>query len=231
MVSLDDALIIRLEKAGERFELFAEPNKVYEYKKGGEIPLNEILAVFEIFKDGRKGDTQSDEALKKAFGTTDFDTIAKEILNKGDISLTTEQKRKMTEEKRNRIITHISRNYINPQNDAPHPPKRVELAMDEAKVTIDPNKSAEGQIEEIVKKLRVILPLRYEVIKVGLKIPPEYAGKGYGVLKEFSIKKEEWLNDGSLVVIIEIAPGLESVLYDKINGVTHGNVQTKRIEM
>jgi ribosome maturation protein SDO1 len=230
MVSLDDALIIRLEKAGERFELFAEPNKVYEYKKGGEIPLNEILAVFEIFKDGRKGDTQSDEALKKAFGTTDFDTIAKEILNKGDISLTTEQKRKMTEEKRNRIITHISRNYINPQNDAPHPPKRVELAMDEAKVTIDPNKSAEGQIEEIVKKLRVILPLRYEVIKVGLKIPPEYAGKGYGVLKEFSIKKEEWLNDGSLVVIIEIAPGLESVLYDKINGVTHGNVQTKRIE-
>lgn len=230
MVSLDDALIIRLEKAGERFELFADPKKVYEYKRNKELSLNDILAAFEIFKDGRKGDTQSDEALKKAFGTTDFDTIAKEILNKGDISLTTEQKRKMLEEKRNKIITHISRNYINPQNNAPHPPKRVELAMDEAKITIDPNKSAEGQIEDIIKKIRIIIPLRYEVIKVAIKVPPEYAGKTYGVLKEYSIKKEEWLNDGSLVVMLEIAPGLESVLYDKINGMTHGNVETKRIE-
>jgi ribosome maturation protein SDO1 len=230
MVSLDDALIIRLEKAGERFELFADPNKVYEYKKGKEMGLNDILAAFEIFKDGRKGDTQSDDALKKAFGTTDFDSIAKEILKKGDISLTTEQKRKLLEDKRNKIITHISRNYINPQNGAPHPPKRVELAMEEAKVTIDPNKSSDAQIEDIIKKLRVIIPLRYEVIKIAIKVPTEYAGRAYGVLKEYSIKKEEWLNDGSLVVMIEIAPGLESVLYDRINGITHGNVQTKRVE-
>ena len=114
MVSLDDALIIRLEKAGERFELFADPNKVYDYKKGKELSLNDVLAAFEVFKDGRKGETQSDDALKKAFGTIDFDSVAKEILNRGEISLTTEQKRKFLEEKRNRIITHISRNYINP---------------------------------------------------------------------------------------------------------------------
>ncbi|MCK9626906.1 MAG: ribosome assembly factor SBDS [Bacteroidales bacterium] len=230
MVSLDDALIIRLEKAGERFELFADPNKVYDYKKGKELSLNDVLAAFEVFKDGRKGETQSDDALKKAFGTIDFDSVAKEILNRGEISLTTEQKRKFLEEKRNRIITHISRNYINPQNGAPHPPKRVELAMDEAKITIDPNKSAEGQIEDIIKKLRIIIPLRYEVIKVAIKVPPEYAGKCYGALKEYSIKREEWLSDGSLVVMLEISPGLESVLYDKINGITHGNVQTKRVE-
>lgn len=230
MVSLDDALIIRLEKAGERFELFANPEKVSEFKRGNVASLNEVLAAFEIFKDGRKGDTQSDEALKKAFGTTDFEAVAKEILIKGDISLTTEQKKKMLEEKRKKIITHISRNYINPQNNAPHPPKRVELAMEEAKVTIDANKSAEAQIEDIVKKLRVIIPLRFEVIQIAIKVPPEYAGRAYGILKEYSIKREEWLNDGSLVVMLEIAPGLESLLYDRINGVTHGNVQTRRVE-
>lgn len=230
MVSLNNALLIRLEKAGERFELFADPNKVYDYKKGKELPLNEVLAAFEVFKDGRKGETQSDDALKKAFGTTSFDAIAKEILIKGELNLTTEQKRKLLEEKRTKIISHISRNYINPQNGAPHPPKRVELAMDEAKITIDPNKTAEGQIEDIIKKLRIIIPLRYEVIQVGIKVPAEYAGRAYGALKEFSIKREEWLSDGSLVVMLEIAPGLESVLYDKINGITHGNAQTKRIE-
>ena len=189
-----------------------------------------MLAAFEVFKDGRKGETQSDEALKKAFGTTSFDSVAKEILIKGEISLTTEQKRKMLEDKRNKIITYISRNYINPQNGAPHPPKRVELAMEEAKVTIDPNRSAEAQIEDIIKKLRVIIPLRYEVIQIAIKVPPEYAGRVYGVLQEYSIKREEWLSDGSLVVMLEIAPGLESLLYDKINGMTHGNVQTKRVE-
>ena len=68
------------------------------------------------------------------------------------------------------------------------------------------------------------------MIKSAVKVPPEYAGRVYGALKEYSIKREEWLNNGSLVVMLEIAPGLESVLYDKINGMTHGNVETKRIE-
>ncbi len=227
MVSLDNAVIIRLEKNGERFEIFVDPKLAAEYRKGKQIELSDLLAAFDVFKDGRKGDVQSEDALKKAFGTTDFDSIAKEILIKGELHLTTEQRRRAMEDKRNKIVQYISQNYVDPRTGAPHPPKRVELAMEEARVTIDPMKSAESQIDDIVKKLRPIIPLKYEVVRVGIKVPAQHAGRAYGLIKEFGIKKEEWLNDGSLVAVVEIAPGLQSVLYDKLNKLTHGDVQTK----
>jgi len=230
MVSLDDAVIIRLEKNGERFEVFADPVKVVEYRKGAAISLNDVLAAFQIFKDGRKGDTQSDEILKKNFGTTAFEPIAKEILIKGELHLTTEQKRKQLEEKRAKVIQYIAQNYIDPRTNAPHPVKRIELAMEEAKVHIDPTKSAEGQIEDVLKKLRPILPLKFEVVRLAVKVPAAYASHAYGVVKEFNPKKEEWLSDGSLVALVEIPPGLQSVLFDKLNRATHGEVQTRVLD-
>lgn len=230
MVSLDDAVIIRLEKGGERFEIFADPKLAMEYRKGKEIKLNDMLAAYEVFRDGRKGEAQSEDALKKAFGTSDFNAIAQEILKKGDLHLTTEQRRKAFEDKKNKIVQYISRNYTDPKTGAPHPPARIELAMEEARVHIDPMKSAESQVEPIIQQLRPIIPLRYEVLKIGVKVPAQYTGRAYGMLKEFKIKKEEWLSDGSLAVVIEIAPGLQSVLYDKLNKLTQGKVQTKILE-
>lgn len=230
MISLDKAVIVRLEKGGDTFELFAEPNLVVEYRKGKDIPFSDMLAVNVVYKDGRKGEEQSEQILKKAFGTTDFNSIAREILLKGELHLTTEQKRQAMEEKRNKIIHYIAQNYIDPRTNTPHPVKRIELAMEEAKVRIDANKSAEAQIEDVVKMLRPILPLKYEVMKIAIKVGPEYAPRAIGVLKEFGIKKEEWLNDGSLVALVEIPPGLQTVLYDKLNKLTHGEVQTKILD-
>ncbi|MCX8200260.1 MAG: ribosome assembly factor SBDS [Candidatus Micrarchaeota archaeon] len=230
MVSLDNAVILRLEKNGERFEIFADPLKVVEYRKGAQLQLNDVLAAFQIFKDGRKGDTQSDEVLKRNFGTTAFEPIAKEILLKGELHLTTEQKKKQLEEKRAKVIQYIAQNYIDPRTNAPHPVKRIELAMEEAKVHIDAAKSAEAQVEDVLKKLRPILPLKFEVVRIAIKVPPAHAHRAYGAIKEFSPKKEEWLNDGSLVALVEIPPGMQAVLFDKLNKLTHGDVQTKILD-
>ncbi len=230
MVSLDDAVILRLEKNGERFEIFADPVKVVEYRKSSALPLNDVLAAFQIFKDGRKGDVQSDELLKKNFGTTAFEAIAKEILAKGELHLTTEQKRKQLEEKRSRVIQYIAQNYIDPRSNAPHPIRRIELAIEEAKVHIDPMKSAESQVEDVLKKLRPIIPLKFEIVHIAIKVPAAHAHQAYGVIKEFNPKKEEWLNDGSLVALVEIPPGMQPVLFDKLNKATHGDVQTKVLE-
>ncbi len=230
MVSLDKAIIVRLEKGGEAFEVFADPHLVAEYRRGQQAPFSDMLAAHVVYKNGRKGEEQSEQSLKKAFGTTDFDSIAREILIKGELHLTTEQKRQAMEEKRNRIIQYIAQNYIDPHTNTPHPIKRIELAMDEAKVRIDANKSAEAQVEDVVKMLRPIIPLRYEVMKIAVKVKAEHAGRAVGILKEFGIKREEWLNDGSLVALVEIPPGMQSVLYDKLNKLTRGDVQTKVVE-
>ncbi|MGB9635533.1 MAG: ribosome assembly factor SBDS [Candidatus Micrarchaeia archaeon] len=230
MVSLDNAVIIRYEKDGERFEVFADPNLVMDFRKGKEISISSIVAAHDIFKDGRKGDVQSDDALKKAFGTTNFEAVAREILLKGELHLTTEQRRKSIEEKKSKIMSYIAQNYIDPRTNAPHPIKRIELAMEEAKVHIDPMKSAESQVEDIVKLLRPIIPLRYEVLKIAVRIPAEHVARAYGVVKEFNPKREEWQGDGSLLVLFEIPPGMQSVMYDKLNKATHGQVQAKVVE-
>ncbi len=229
-VSLDKAVIIRLEKSGERFEIFAEPNKALEYKKGKEIELDDILAAYEVYRDGRKGEVQSDEILKKVFGTTDFEAIAKEILKKGELHLTTEQRRKAIEDKKRKLIQYIAQNYIDPRTGAPHTEKRVELALEEARVHIDPMKSVEAQVESAVKALRPIIPLKYEVLKIAIKVPATYASKAYGIIHEFKVKQDQWASDGSYLAVVEIPPGLQSALYDKLNRVTHGDVQTKILE-
>ena len=49
----------------------------------------------------------------------------------------------MQEDKRKQVISTIAREGINPQNGLPHPATRIENAMNEAKVKIDPFKSVD----------------------------------------------------------------------------------------
>ena len=45
-----------------------------------------------------------------------------------------------------KLINAISRESINPQTNAPNPPARIEAAMEEAKIHIDPFKPVNEQI-------------------------------------------------------------------------------------
>ncbi|MFQ6050590.1 MAG: ribosome assembly factor SBDS [Candidatus Hydrothermarchaeota archaeon] len=231
MVTIDEAVIARLETHGEKFEVLVDPDKAAEIKKGKKYEPNEFLAVETIFKDAKKGDKASEEKMKLLFGTTDPIAIAEIIIKKGEIQLTTEQRRRIQAEKRQKIVSIIARNAINPQTNTPHPPKRIEKALEEAKVHIDPFKDAEEQIPAILKALRPIIPLRFEERTVAVKIPSKYTGSAYGVVKEFGkITKEEWLNDGSWVFLIKIPAGIQDEFYSKLNKLTKGEAQTKIIE-
>jgi len=60
--------------------------------------------------------------IAQSFGTTDTLKIADIILKKGVLQLTTEQRRKMVEDKRKQIIDFISRQAVDPKTNLPHPP-------------------------------------------------------------------------------------------------------------
>ncbi|MDP1553319.1 MAG: ribosome assembly factor SBDS, partial [Methanobacteriaceae archaeon] len=141
MVNMEDAVIARLESHGERFEILVDPDLSAEYKKGSNgsnISIETVLAVEEIFKDAKKGDKASEEGMLKVFQSSDPLEVASLIIQKGNIQLTAQQRREMQEEKHKKIVANIARNAINPQTGLPHPPKRIEKAMEEAKVRIDP---------------------------------------------------------------------------------------------
>lgn len=231
MVNVDDAVIARLESYGERFEILVDAELAADYKRGQDIAIEDVLAVEEIFKDAHKADKASEEAMEKAFETTDALEVADKIIKKGNIQITANQKRKMQEEKTKQVIAQIAREAINPQTKLPHPPQRIQKAMEEAKVHIDPMKSVEEQIEPTVKAILTKIPIRIEKVKIAAKIPGTYAGKAYSTITQYGkLEKEEWMNDGSWIGVIEIPGGLQDEFYTALSGLTHGEVETKLID-
>ncbi len=228
MVRLEDAIIARYEHAGHRFEILVDPDAIDDIKSGKITNIVDYMVIDEIFKDAHKGDRASEELVKEVFGTTDVNEVARQIILKGQVQLTTEQRRKMLEDKKRRIIMEIARNAINPQTGAPHPPQRIELAMEEAKVHIDPLKSVEAQVPTVLKALRPIIPIRFEKLKIAIKVSGDMYGKIYGELSKMgTLLQEEWQKDGSWIGVVEIPAGMQGEFLDMLNKKTHGNVQTK----
>ena len=77
----------------------------------------------------------------------------------------------MVEQKRKRIISHIAANAMNPQTGGPHPPQRIENAIEEIRYSVDPIESDEKQIEKIVSKIKLLIPISFDKIRVAVKIP------------------------------------------------------------
>jgi len=222
--------IARFTKDNEHFEILVKPDKALDYRNGKIPGITEALAAEIIFADANKGTKVSEEAMRKAFATTDPLKIADIILKKGTLQLTTEQRRKMVEDKRRQVIDFIARQAVDPKTNLPHPPMRIENAMEQIRYPIDPYKPVEEQAKDIVKLLRPILPLKIEQVTVAVKIPSQYSARAYGAIKTLgTIKREEWRGDGSWYGEIELPAGIYASLVNKLGDVTKGNGEAKII--
>lgn len=223
--------LARMKKAGQNFEIAVDADLALDFRSGKSVDIMSIIKSEKIFSDVKKGTLASEHLMNAAFGTSDPLEVSKILIKEGEIQLTEEHRKKMREAKKRRIVEIIRRNGVDPKTRLPHPALRIENAMEEAKITINEFKSAEDQIDDIVKKLRVIIPLSMETRRIMVKIPSEFAGKAYSTISQFAKpQKEEWMNDGSYKCDVEIAAGMEADLYEKINALTHGTAQTKVLE-
>ncbi len=227
MVKVSDAVIARYEKEGEKFEILVDPDLSMELKKGNKINFNELLAIDTVFKDSNKGTEASPETITKAFGTTEIEKIAEKIIKEGRVQLTTEQRKKILEQRRKELINFIVRNAINPQTKTPHPPQRIENVLEEAKIHVDPMKTVQEQLPEIMDKIKKLIPISLEKVKIAFKIPAEHAAKASFVLHKFGLKEEEWQKDGSLVAILELPSGAKEDLLNELSHLTKGNIESK----
>ena len=224
-------VIARYESHGHRFEILVKPRLAFEFKSGGKVDIREVLVGDFIYKDARKGLKASEEAVKKIFGTTDIYKVAEEILRKGELQLTTEQRRQLIEAKKRKIIDFIARNCIDPRTKLPHPPRRIELALEQVRVGIDPFKDTETQALEIIKKLSRVLPIKIAKSTVRVKVPPPYSSRAYGVLAGLGeVKRVTWLSDGSLFMELEIPAGMRQTLIDRVNSISKGTAIVKIVE-
>lgn len=222
--------VARLTKDNEHFEVLVKPQKALDYRMGKIEGINQVLVTETIFADANKGTKVSGGTLRKAFGTADYTRVAEVILKKGSLQLTTEQRRKMIEEKRKQLVDFISRQAVDPKTNLPHPPLRIENAMAQIRYSIDPFRAIEEQAREIVKLLRPILPLKIAQISLSVHVPAEYSARTYGVIKTFgTIKQEEWRGDGSWYGVVEMPAGSYRPFLEKLGDITQGSGEVKII--
>ena len=221
-----DAVVIGIKREGNRFELFVDPDLAFDYRRGENVPLEDILKSYEIYDDAKRGSRATDILVKDAFGSSEVFTVAPEILKHGEFKLTHEQRVQLVEEKTEAIIKDISKRAMNPQTGHPHPPDRIRQAMEEAKVSVDPFIRVDEQVPRVVKALLVIIPISFESVKLRITLPASFAGKGYNIVaKAGVIKSDSWGQDGSWTGLVEMPASLRQALYDDLNKLTKGQTR------
>ncbi len=228
---MTDVTLVKYSFEGEKFEIMVKPDPALDYKLGKKKDISAVLVSDDIYTDSGKGTRPSAEKLLKAFNTEDQTVIAEMILQKGDLNLTTDQRRKMIEEKRKQIVHFIAKTYVDPKTHLPHPPLRIEQAMKDGRVSIDPQKNIDEQVKDIVEKLRSIIALKSENLQLEIIIPAQFASQSYAVLKSTgSLKKEEWQNNGSLKAILEIPAAARPNVIDKLGSITKGSATVEVVQ-
>jgi ribosome maturation protein SDO1 len=230
MVSVDKAVIARIEKGKDRFEILVDPDKALDFKRARLGSMENLLAVNNIFSDSKKGEKAATADMARCLGTSDIFKAAEKILLEGELQLTTEQRRKLVDEKRKQIVDMIAKQGVNPQTQLPHPPLRIENAMEQAHLHIDPFKPAGEQMKAALEEIQKIIPISLETLEVAVKVPVEHAGKLSSVIRKLAtVKKEEW-GTQAWFCVIEIPAGMQGDIYSKMNDLAAGNVETKIIK-
>ena len=227
----DKTTVVRFTYSGDKFELLVKPDPAFDYKSGKLSEISKILISEEIYTDSNKGTRATNEKLNQVFKTTDPAKIAEIIMKKGELNLTTEQRKKMTSEKRKQLVTFIAKTYVDPRSHLPHPPLRIEQALDDGRVSIDPFKNIDEQVKEVVEKLRPIIPLKSENIILEISVPAQFVAQSYTVLKSTgTLKKEDWQTNGSLKAILEIPAAARPHVIDRLGSITKGTATVEVVK-
>ena len=229
MISIDDAVTARLESHGERFEVLVDPDAALAIKRGefdGE--LEDVIAAEDVFENASRGDRPAETDLEEVFGTTDPMEIIPEIIERGEIQITAEQRKEMLEQKHKALVNKIARNAVNPQMDnAPHPPERIERALEEAGFDVDPMEPVESQVDDALEQLRPVIPIRFDEVTVAVNIPANYAGSTQAKVRQYGdLEREEWQADGSWIGVVTFPAGMQNDFYDMLADETSGEAET-----
>ncbi|MFB6152933.1 MAG: ribosome assembly factor SBDS [Halodesulfurarchaeum sp.] len=233
MISLDDAVTARLESHGARFEVLVDPDAALAIKRGEfEGDLEDVIAARDVFENASRGDRPAEEDLEEVFGTTDPLEIIPEVIDRGEIQITAEQRREMQERKHRKLVNQIARNAVNPQmDDAPHPPERIESALEEAGFDVDPMEPVENQVDDALEALRPVIPIRFEEVTIAVQVPAEYAGSAQSEIRQFGdLEREEWQPDGSWIGVLTFPAGLQNDFFDLVNELTSGEAETRIVK-
>ncbi|GJE96829.1 Shwachman-Bodian-Diamond syndrome protein [Phanerochaete sordida] len=209
-IKLTNVSVVRLKKGGKRFEIACYKNKVQEWRNGVETNLDDVLQIANVFVNVSKGEAAKHQDLQKAFGTTDQDSIVKEILKKGELQVGEKEREHDLSALRKEIATLVAEKCVDPETQRPYPVGVIDKAMTEAGFSAKQGKSAKSQVSEVIRLLQADakLPIQRARMRVRVAMPTkdgkrlrEQIVEGAEKVEEDEMGQEEW------EVIMLIDPG------------------------
>ncbi len=220
-------VIARLETSGHKFEVLVKPEAAWEYKNAKKGNIGDILVSEEVFKDSSKGLRAPEALLKEVFGTTNIHTIAETIMAKGELQLTAQQRHEMTENMKKQVVNYIAKHCVDPKSGLPHPPTRIELALQQVRYSVSPFRGMEEQALEAIKALRTVIPLKMAVSVLEVRVPATYR-KSYGqFIQVGEVKSTVWGQDGSFTLLIEAPSGMKPEIVERVKTLSRGQAEIR----
>lgn len=207
-IRLTNVAVVRIKKAGKRFEIACYKNKVVSWRTGAEKDLDEVLQAAAVFINVSKGEVAKKEDLIKAFGKEDITEICKEILAKGELQISEKERHDQLESMFKEIATNVADRCVNPETKRPYPVSIIEKSMKDIHYSIKPHRNAKQQALEVIKLLQDTMPLERAKMRLKITLPGKEAKK----LKEkitklcLPVESEDWEGDRMLLTCL-INPG------------------------
>ena len=190
------------------FEIACYKNKVLNWRSKIEKDLNEVLQSNYIFTNVSKGVSANNADLQSCFGTTDFVTIACEILAKGDLQISEKERALEMENKFKDIASIIVEKCINAETRRPFSIGMIERSMREQHFSVNANRTTKQQALELIKSLKAVLPIERAQMRIKVELPLHYAKSLKPKLTALasSVVAEEFLAS-SVEIVMLIDPG------------------------
>ncbi|XP_063502496.1 ribosome maturation protein SBDS isoform X1 [Symphalangus syndactylus] len=153
-IRLTNVAVVRMKRAGKRFEIACYKNKVVGWRSGVEKDLDEVLQTHSVFVNVSKGQVAKKEDLISAFGTDDQTEICKQILTKGEVQVSDKERHTQLEQMFRDIATIVADKCVNPETKRPYTVILIERAMKDIHYSVKTNKSTKQQALEVIKQLK-----------------------------------------------------------------------------
>ncbi|KAH9260838.1 SBDS family rRNA metabolism protein [Batrachochytrium salamandrivorans] len=152
--SHDKTSVCRLKLAGSTFEALCHSNKIKEFREG-KCSLQHVLADQDsVYRNASRGERYSAKELEQAFETSNVLEMLERIVQKGQAQVTAEEIKEDVERKRREVISYLATKFVDPKTGRPHPPTRIESALDTMRgLVFDPKRSAADHSADLVKKI------------------------------------------------------------------------------
>jgi len=227
-VRLTNVAIVKYKKGGKRFELACFRNKVMAWRTKSEKDLDEVLQIHTIFTNVSKGQAANSKDLAKAFGDKPEADIVLEILAKGQLQVSKEERERANEQQFTEVARMVTERCVNPDTQRPYTMAQIERAMKDIHVSIKPNQPLKKQALEVMAQLKESIPIDRAQMRLRIALPQSCNPKAIkaAIQAKITIEEEDW-EDGDLEIICTIQPGVFRDVDEAVRGQSKGKGQVE----